>query len=237
MLGRTLEGLGERARAAVEFDKVRASTRDPALLRKSLAALPDREEASLRHERALDAAAEARFFFADQKRAAADRIRAPAYRGIGKREDVVAFLDTEFLRFSERKLAAIQAAEKEFATVVAIEPRRPRWAIATAARVGQLRSGFADDLRAAPIVPPPPGVDFRTVYDGIEVTDIPREAAKKAFVACLDMSIRYRTFDENSRACEAWLARHHGAEFHAQPELVLGPSWLGPALVAQPALR
>ncbi len=46
--------------------------------------------------------------------------------------------------------------------------------------------------------------------------------------------MKYQFSDEQSRACEVWLARNYGAEFHVIDELRGAPTRIGAPLVEAP---
>ena len=48
--------------------------------------------------------------------------------------------------------------------------------------------------------------------------------AKPALKKCLDLSVKYQYFDEFSRACEVWLAKNYGAEYHLIDEFRGSPT-------------
>ena len=48
--------------------------------------------------------------------------------------------------------------------------------------------------------------------------------AKNAFKTCLTYSVKYQFFDEYSRACEVWLSKNYGAEFHLIDEFRGAPT-------------
>jgi hypothetical protein len=51
-----------------------------------------------------------------------------------------------------------------------------------------------------------------------EASEPQKQMAKSAFKTCLDYSIKYQYFDEFSRACEVWLSKNYGAEYHLVDE-------------------
>src|SRR5262249_21841687 len=87
MLGRVFAKLGSASDAAREYDKVRGLWKDPARVVKKIMESGDER----RLGKTLTMLGEARFFFAEAKRKAADAIRLPAYTGSGRREDIGEF--------------------------------------------------------------------------------------------------------------------------------------------------
>jgi hypothetical protein len=172
---------------------------------------------------AIDGVGEALYFFAEQKRLEAEKIRYPEYHGSGAREDVLRFVGTKVLAWTRDKKPAIEAAEREYAKVLAIEPVPPtRWVVASAARVGQAWAGYTAELRATPVPKEwnghgvVPGTADLT-YDELraeyhrkldEASEPQREQAKAAFKTCLAFAARGGYADDLSRSCEAWLAKN-----------------------------
>ncbi|MFO0757861.1 MAG: tetratricopeptide repeat protein [Byssovorax sp.] len=248
LLGRVLAEGNDVTGAAAELGKVRAAYRDPAAF---LARLGGGSEPETQHRLAkvLMAVGEAQFFFAEQQRKEVDQIRFPEYRGSGRRDDVMRHIDTKVRAWIKKKQPAIEAAEKAYLTIEAIEPvPPPAFMIAAGSRVGQMWSRFVAEFRAAPIPkewmqhgPSPYGDltwdEIRTeYYNEIDRVSEPyRQRAKVAYQACLRYSLKYQHFDENSRACEVWLARTYGAEYHLVDEIKSAPAWIGTPMEGTPA--
>jgi hypothetical protein len=76
------------------------------------------------------------------------------------------------------------------------EPPSPRWAIASAARIGALWERFRQAIRQLPSMPAPPG----TIVEPPE-SPPPYARARDAFDACLRLATRYQVVDEASSAC------------------------------------
>jgi len=118
------------------------------LLARSLAGLARVKEAGAEHRRVLaiarriepverepwgegarDAAGEARLFFADEVRLAAERLALPPYAGSGDKKVLLAYLEKVAAPWFERRFAAIEDAERAYARVDGLEipaPPRPR---------------------------------------------------------------------------------------------------------------
>ncbi len=91
MLGRVFVLLDKQPKAAVEYGKVRALYRDPVgVIKKIREVYGHSEDRPI--ARALTAVGEAMFFFAEEKRRAADAIPLPIYTGTGQRDDVAAYV-------------------------------------------------------------------------------------------------------------------------------------------------
>ena len=119
--------------------------------------------------------------------------------------------------------------------------------IMVCARVGQMWGKFVAEFRAAPIPSEwkqngPSNIEGLTweeirgeYYRAIDEASEPqRQRAKAAYNACLDYSVKFQHFDDNSRACEVWLSKNYGAEYHAIDELRGAPSRLGTRIEGQP---
>jgi tetratricopeptide (TPR) repeat protein len=134
--------------------------------------------------------------------------------------------------------APLALKDDPFSTGWSGSPPSIRWAIAAAARVGAMWGDFVREIRSMPIPR-----DLRspeeirgTYYQILDSMDeLHKQHAKAAFKTCLRYSVESQRFDDFSRSCEAWLARNYSAEQHTVDELVSGPRWLHPGLVAEPA--
>jgi hypothetical protein len=211
-------------------------------------ALLQGEDDERRLARTLNAVGEALFFAAEQRRKGVDAIKFPAYRGSGRREDVLAHIQTKVDAWMKKKMPAIEEAEREYRRVLDVTPvPPPRWVIASGARVGQLWGRFVAEFRAAPVPkewlqtgPSPYGdltwEEIRFAYLAAidEKSEPYRKRAKEAYKACLSYSTRFQHFDESSRTCEVWLAKNYGAEFHAIDELRGTPSRIAAEVPREP---
>lgn len=244
VLGRVLWKTGGETGAAAEFAKVRALYRDPAAVVGKLRGEGDER----RLARTLTAVGEALFYAAEQRRKGVDAIKFPAYRGSGRREDVLAHIQTKVDAWMKKKMPAIEEAEREYRRVLDVTPEPPpRWVIASGARVGQLWGRFVAEFRAAPVPkewlqtgPSPYGdltwEEIRFAYLAAidEKSEPYRKRAKEAYKACLSYSTRYQHFDESSRSCEVWLAKNYGAEYHVIDELRGTPSRIAADVPSEP---
>ncbi len=57
-----------------------------------------------------------------------------------------------------------------------------------------------------------------------EASEPQKQVAKGAFATCLNYSVKFQYFDENSRKCEEWLSKNYGAEYHLIDEFRGSPS-------------
>jgi hypothetical protein len=191
---------------------------------------------------------EALFFFAEQKRREVDRIRFPEYKGSGRRDDVLRHVKTKVADWIQKKRPAIEETEREYLKIKELRPAPPMWVIASGARVGQMWGKFVAEFRAAPIPKEwtqngPSNIEGLTweeirgeYYRAIDEASEPqRQRAKGAYQACLDYSVKFQHFDQNSRACEVWLSKNYGSEYHMIDELRGAPSRIGVQIEARPA--
>ena len=51
-----------------------------------------------------------------------------------------------------------------------------------------------------------------------------KDIAKKAYQACLDESVKFQYFDDDSRSCEAWLSKNYPGEYHIIDEFRPAPT-------------
>jgi tetratricopeptide (TPR) repeat protein len=235
-LGRALDELHKLPEAAVEYGKVRALYREPVKVFEKLKRVygewDDRQVA-----RTLTAVGEAMFFFAEEKRRAADAIKLPIYAGTGKREDVAAFLSGPLATWLGQRRTAIAEAEKAYLEVLGIQPASPpKWVIASAARVARMHGRLAAQLLSLPLPkswkdhgPSPWGAPWEEVRAAFrsglaEASDPLLTRAKAAYRSCADLSVKYQYFDDHARACAAWLSSHYPAEYPRIDEIRDRPS-------------
>jgi len=172
-------------------------------------------------DRAVLAAAEAMFFFAEQMRHRANRLQMPVYGGTSEREGVRAFFKTEVAEFIQRKQPLLVEADVAYRRILDLQPVPSRWAVAALASMATMRGRFAVEPRAAPIPRAwmRPGQDLVTLesYDEIrafyhrsldELTLPLRARARVAYEACAEDARRLSVDDERSRSCARWLARN-----------------------------
>jgi tetratricopeptide (TPR) repeat protein len=235
-LGRALAALHKDPQAAAEYGKVRALHRDPAgVIAKMARASGGLDDRAL--GRVLTAVGEAIFFFAEEKRRAAEAIRLPIYAGTGRREDVAAYTSGPLATWLAQRRTAIGDAEKAYAEALAIQPLPPpKWEVASAARVAQMHGKLAAQLLTAPLPkswksrgPSPWGptweavrADFRGALE--QASDPLLARAKAAYRSCVDLSVKYQYIDDRARSCGAWLSRRYPSEFPRLDEIIDRPS-------------
>lgn len=219
--GRTCAELKDLKCAATEYQEVATRYRAQATPQE-LDALGGDEAAKLgRMRRSLDAAGEALFFMAEQKRAEADKVRMPEYQGDGSTVSVMRFVNKKVAEFVKKKRPAIEDAEKVYQQILGLQPMPPpRWVVAAAQRVGTMQGKFAAEFRAAPIpnewkkngTMPGSQVTYKEVreayYAALDEASAPIVAqARAAFQVCKDLATKYGIQDEYARACATWLEK------------------------------
>jgi TolA-binding protein len=238
LLGRVLSRTGAITNAATEYDRVRALTKDPALLARRSDGLSDVPHENLRKKaKVLTAVGEARFFFAELKRKEIDRIRFPEYKGSGRRDDVLRHINTKVADWIKKKRAGIEDVEQQYLKILELQPTPPSWAIAAGSRTGLMWGKFVAEFRAAPTPaewkqkgPSPHGdltwEEIRAAYlESIDLASEPlKQRAKAAFQSCLAYAVKYQYSDEHSRKCEEWLSKNYASEFHLIDELRGAPT-------------
>jgi hypothetical protein len=236
-MARTYKKLGRGAQADTYYGKVRDAWRDPAAARKKLDALGGDGDARLRRlAKSLTAVGEALYHFAEKKRAAAEAIKFPEYKGKGERKDVEKHIQTKVKDWMAKKEPAIKEAEAEYLKIVELQPSPPpRWVIAAGAAVGGMWGRYVAEFRAAPYprewdqkgnspigdptdptAPPLAWAEIRASYLASldAASERQKQQAKGAYVTCLNYSVKYQYFDDDSRSCEKWLSKTYPDEFH-----------------------
>jgi len=243
---------GSQAQAKQEYDKVRGYWKNPSEVVNKLNAIAPSEPAAQQRRlgKSLTAVGEALFFFAEEKRAAAEKITFPEYKGSGQRDEVLAFVKGKVADWVQKKRPAIKDAEAEFVKIVDLQPvPPPKWVIAAGARVGQMYSKFVAEFRAAPVPKEwkgpgmVPGTDvsyaelLTTYYNSLDEASEPiKQQAKAAYKTCLGLSVKHQYFDEYSRTCEEWLSKNYPAEYHLIDEFRGSPNRVGSGLSDRPLL-
>jgi TolA-binding protein len=250
LMGRVYTKINNPSQAQSEYNKVRGLWAQPdAQLKKLEAAYPDENDRIRRLGKTLTAVGEALFFFAEQKKKEVDKIKFPEYKGSGERADVLKHVQTKVADWVKKKRASIEDADKEYQKIRNLQPvPPPRWVIAAGSRVGQMWGKFVAEFRAAPIpkewkqngphptIPDLTWEDIRGNYYAAldEASEPQKQAAKGAFKECLDLSVKFQYFDEFSRACEVWLAKNYGAEYHLIDEFRGSPTRVAAGLTDKP---
>jgi tetratricopeptide (TPR) repeat protein len=240
-LARAYVRLGQSARAAELYGKVRDAWKDPAASRARIVRLGGSEDEQARRlGKALSAVGEALFFFAERRRAQVETLEFPAYHGSGERRDVERHIATKVKQWKERKDVAIREAEREYLRILDLDPPPPQWVIAAGAAVGKVWGRYVAEFRAAPYpkewdqpgaspygdpndpsAPPLLWSEIRAEYlrwlD--EASENEKRKAKAAYEKCLSYSVKYMYFDQDSRSCEKWLSGSYPGQYHLIDEL------------------
>src|SRR6185503_3736915 len=153
LLGRACDRLGDRKCAEKEYAVVLSLWQARGGGGAKLDALGADDAARMpRVARALLAAGEALFFFAEQKRSEAEKVTMPAYGGSGSREDVLKHLNTKVGPWLKQKRSLLEETENAYVKIVELQPvPPPRWVIDAAARVGGMWDRFVTAFRATPM--------------------------------------------------------------------------------------
>ena len=62
-------------------------------------------------------------------------------------------------------------------------------------------------------------------YEELDKASEPQKLqAKAAYEGCLQVSVTHQHFDENARACEVWLSKNYGNDYHLVDEFRGSPS-------------
>ncbi len=189
-----------------------------------LDALGGDEPAKLqRMGRALNAAGEALFYVAEEKRLEADKEKAPEYKGAGKKEDVLKHINTKVATWMKTKRAKIEEAEKAYTAILSLQPvPPPRWVIDAGARVGQMWGKFTAEFRSTPVpkewkqvgpIPAAPNMTWEDLknayYEAIDEASEPMKTrARAAFTSCQSMSRKFAYADDLSKSCDTWLEKN-----------------------------
>jgi hypothetical protein len=244
-LARALMHLKAETTARGEYEKVRKLWGDGTTAQQKINDAYKTEGEDQRAHRlgkALDAVGEALFFASeDKKKEKVDSLPFPTYKGNGKKDDVLKYMDKSVKPWVTKKQEVITEVDKEYQKITELQPvPPPRWVIAAASRAGLMWGNFVDDFRRAPY---PKDWDKKGFVPGtgdtlswsevkanyLESLDgasepIKVSRAKPALKRCLDDSVKYQYFDEYSRDCEKWLAKNYKTEYHIVDELRGAPT-------------
>lgn len=223
LLARSCAALKDTKCAAEQSKRVSALWKDPEGAAKALDALGGDDKAkAARLQRAVSAAGEALFLAAEEKKAAADRERFPAYQGPADKKSVLKHIQTKVGPWVMARRRAIEEAERAYLAVKQLQPfPPPAWVVASAARVGQMWGKFTAEFRAAPMpqdwkgtgVIPGTTVTREEVrseyYARLDEASAPQmEAARAAFKTCQTFATKYSIEDEYSKSCARWLEKN-----------------------------
>lgn len=239
LAGRMHVHAGATAKAAAEFQIVRALWAQPEDTVKQLNALGGTEDEQMRRlGQTLTVVGEALFFFGEQKRAEADALRFPEYTGPSNKDAVLKFMGTKVSEWMKKKRTAIEDADNEYQKILQIQPvPPPRWVIAAAGRVGFLWSTFASDSQRAPTPKEwNSNAELRAMY--LQVISTLSEPlmvrSKQAFKTCVNYSLKFQWADEHSRACVKWLEQNDRKAWIPVEELLPQPAHLALPTPAAP---
>ena len=178
------------------------------------------EERELQRALLRDAASEALYQLAEGRRLAFEALRFPRFRGAASLARVERWSQRELAPWLERKRALLAEAEEAYGQVAPLAI--PRWQIAAASRLGDMRVRLARQILESPI----PDVilrddellaDYETRL--IEVARPIELAAIDRYEFCMVTATRARWFDGRSRRCEEALNALDAARFPIASEL------------------
>jgi TolA-binding protein len=204
-----------------------------------------------RHGKALMAMGEALHYFANRKRAKADALVFPKYRGPGTRSDVDRFVKTKITEWMNKKVPAIKEATAAYMKIVSLNAPQPppRWAIAAGAAIGAMWGELVDDFIEAPypkqwdqpgympnVTPPTLWVERRAAYKAALAKKVApyKKVAKHSFDECLEYGIIHQYFDNELRSCERWLSKKYPNEYHMVDEFRGSPTRVSSGLDERP---
>lgn len=240
LLGRIHDRGGASREASGEYETVRELWKEPARAVERIGGLGEAESVRyVRLGRALGAVGEAWFHAAEQQRKQqVDPIRFPPYTGArtgprprkalqdmnqqefeqemkrrrAQTESAMRHIQGPVRDWVGRKQRAIEDVEKAYTRVLELQPvPPPQWVVASAARVGQLWGGFAEDFERAPFPPwmkEEPEV-LQAYQDALANATQPlRDRARVAFQTCESLARRYLIQNEYQAICARWIAAH-----------------------------
>ncbi|HMR07744.1 MAG TPA: hypothetical protein PKA88_18310 [Polyangiaceae bacterium] len=207
LLGRAYASKRQSAKARAEYDKVLKLWADPTAALKEIARASQQTKDELpRTGQALNAAGEALFFRAEQKRLVADALSAPKYRGPDTREAINKFMHTAIAPWVQKRRKLIDDAQRAYQRILTLRPvPPPQWAVAGAAQVSAMLDAFTSELSTVPM---PPEIrknpELRQVYEqSMHDAFAPmREAADSARRTCQEFARKFRVDSSYSRKCQ-----------------------------------
>ncbi len=257
LLGRTYAKQNKTGQADREYGKVRGFWKDPASMKRKLDAIGGSSAQKMRRlGKVLTTVGESYYHFAQKKRAKAEALKFPEYKGKGERKDVQKHIGTKVKTWMEKKQPAIREAEKEYIKIIQLKPEPPPiWVIKAGGAVGAMWGGFVADFRAAPYpkewdkkgkspfgdpkdptAPPLSWAEIRLHYlhSLDSASEKQKQMAKGAYITCLGYSVKYQYFDEDSRSCEEWLSKNYPTQFHLIDEFSGAPTRVNSGLDERP---
>ena len=256
LLGKVYMKMDREGQADGEYRKVVASW-DPSKVQRAInSGEGTQAQKDRRLGKALEAVGEGLYHFAQKKRKQAESMAFPTYAGSGERKEVEKFIQTKVKDWMNKKQPAIVEAEKEYIKIIELKPTPPpKWVIKAGSAVGQMWGRFVQDFRSAPYpkewdkpgdspygdpgdpsAPPLLWSEIRAQYLASldSASEKQKTAAKRAYVTCLDYSVKYQYFDEDSRVCEEWLSKNFPADFHLIDEFRGAPTRANSGLTETP---
>jgi len=211
----------------------------------------DEAEKKRRTQEMMFAVAEARFYQAEEELEKFLQIDFPRDLTFNKK-DKKKFKDSQkrFTKWLEEKGGKLAETQEMYQNVITL--KSPNWAIAAAARIGQLFQTFADQLYTAPI-PKPPSIpwqlryypdlkaDFLQAYrDGycdalVDKAEPLETKAIEGLQTCLGKSTELNWFNNWSRLCEAELNQIRPTEYPIASEIRLEPGQVA-SILANPTV-
>ena len=257
LLGRVYAKQNRTSQADQEYGRVRSSWKNPAAMVKKLEDIGGSRAAKDRRiGKTLTAVGEALYHFADKKRQKAESYKFPEYKGSGDRKEVQKFIGTKVKDWMEKKRPAIEEAEKAYLEILKLKPAPPpMWVIKAGAAVGNMWGNFVAEFRAAPYpkewdkpgespfgdpndpsAPPLLWSEIRAQYLASldAASEGQKQRAKGAYKKCLDYSVTFQYFDEDSRTCEEWLSKNYPGEYHLIDEFRGAPTRANSGLDERP---
>lgn len=117
-----------------------------------------------------------------------------------------------------------------------------RFAIAAARRIGAAHAQVAHAIGTMPVpspwspVPSVPElrISVTNYYEG--PSEFMGYRAKQAFATCLRLGVHNHIANEHMRACEEWLSKNYGAEYHLTEEFFRPPTWQSVGTTPEPVI-
>ncbi|MEZ4222274.1 MAG: hypothetical protein R3B13_15160 [Polyangiaceae bacterium] len=208
ILGRAYVARRAFKQARAEYDRVLADWTDPdARVKEMLGGEPSNAARVGRVQQALDAAGEALFQRAEEKRRAAVALRAPFFPGPDTDDAVQRFITTKAKVWIDKRRKLIEDAQKEYHKVVELRPTPPpSWVVASAAQTAEMLYAFLAELKKTPI---PPRIrkdpKLRQVYEDSmnDAFGPTKSAADTVNAMCIQFARRFQLDTPHSRDCEA----------------------------------
>jgi tetratricopeptide (TPR) repeat protein len=133
-----------------------------------------------------------------------------------------------FKTYFENKTKLLGDTQKMYQSVILF--KNAHWAIASAARIGQLFQDFSGQLYTAPVPKAPPGIDEAFFHDAycdtlVDKAEPVESHAIEGLSACLGKSTELSWFNEWSTLCEAELNQIKPNEYPLAAEIRAQPGY------------